>query len=254
MTSTPQPGPGRRELALAFGSVADVYDSVRPGYPDDAIDWLLPPDARRVLDLGAGTGKLSGLLAARGLDVTAVDPSEPMLAQLQRRHPGVSTVIGSGESIPLPDASLDACLVAQAWHWFDPVVASAETGRVLAPGGRLGLVWNIMDERTPWVAGFLARINRDDASSTEVNRNERIARPRISAPFGAAEHFETSWTTTMTPGDLVRLASSRSYVHTMPPELRSRLLDEVLDYAHGAAEADGTLRLGYLTRCWRASR
>ncbi|MBI3690304.1 MAG: class I SAM-dependent methyltransferase, partial [Mycolicibacterium aromaticivorans] len=141
----------QRERSLSFGSEAAAYERGRPSYPPEAIDWLLPPGARDVLDLGAGTGKLTTRLVERGLDVVAVDPLAEMLELLSSALPDTPALLGTAEQIPLPDNSVDAVLVAQAWHWFDPEQAVAEVARVLRPGGRLGLVWNARDERMGWV-------------------------------------------------------------------------------------------------------
>jgi ubiquinone/menaquinone biosynthesis C-methylase UbiE len=140
-----------RERSLSFGEEAAAYERGRPSYPPEAIDWLLPPGARDVLDLGAGTGKLTVRLVERGLDVVAVDPIPEMLEVLRRSLPDTPALLGSAEEIPLPDASVDSVLVAQAWHWFDPERAVSEVARVLRPGGRIGLVWNVRDERSGWV-------------------------------------------------------------------------------------------------------
>src|SRR6185503_4756147 len=103
-----------------------------------------------VLDLGAGTGKLTSRLVERGLDVVAVDPIAEMLEMLRTSLPDTPALLGTAEEIPLADNSVDAVLVAQAWHWFDPERAVKEVARVLRPGGRLGLVWNTRDERLGW--------------------------------------------------------------------------------------------------------
>ena len=109
-----------RVHANSFGAVADVYERGRPQYPAEAIDWLVPPHATRVADVGAGTGKLTRQLHERGLDVVAVEPSAGMRGQLRRAVSGVPVLGGTGERIPLADHSVDAVLVAQAWHWVDP--------------------------------------------------------------------------------------------------------------------------------------
>src|SRR5919205_118513 len=136
----------------SFGSAAQSYERGRPGYPPEALDWLLPAGVRRVLDLAAGTGKLTRLLVARGLDVVAVEPSAGMRAEFARVLPGVPVLAGAAEDIPLDDANVDAVLVGQAWHWVDPERACPEIARVLTPGGRLGLVWNMRDPRGGWAA------------------------------------------------------------------------------------------------------
>ncbi len=125
--------------ANSFGVAASVYERARPDYPEAAVDWLLPSGSPRVLDLGAGTGKLTRMIAAGGAEVTAVDPSAGMLERLRRALPDVPALTGTAEQIPLDDGAVDAVLVGQAWHWVDVSRASAEVARVLRPGGRLGL-------------------------------------------------------------------------------------------------------------------
>jgi len=128
--------------ARSFGAVAEAYERWRPAYPDVAVDWLVPPGAREVADVGAGTGKLTGLLLARGLQVTAVEPDEAMLGVLARVHPAAEARQAGADALPLADGAVDAVLVGQAWHWFPHARAAAEIRRVLRPGGWLGLVWN----------------------------------------------------------------------------------------------------------------
>src|SRR4051794_33203052 len=119
--------------ATSFGRVADVYDRARPEYPIEAVEWMLDGAGAEVLDVGAGTGKLSRAVLATGRSVVAVDPDPDMPAELTAREPGVRTMVGSAESLPLPDASADAVVFGQAWHWVDPPAASREIGRVLRP-------------------------------------------------------------------------------------------------------------------------
>src|SRR5690242_7276633 len=139
-----------------FGSSADAYERGRPGYPDAAVAHLaaelaIGPEAR-VLDLAAGTGKLTRLLVEGGAAVVAVEPVAAMRAALERALPGVAVLDGTAESIPLPDGSVDAVTVAQAFHWFDAEAAIAEIHRVLRTGGRLGLIWNVMGADAQWLA------------------------------------------------------------------------------------------------------
>jgi SAM-dependent methyltransferase len=142
--------------AAGFGAEAVAYERARPGYPGGAIDLLTAElgigSGRRVLDLAAGTGKLTRLLVGRGADVVAVEPVAAMRAQLQRTLPDVEVLDGAAEAVPLPDADVDVVTVAQAFHWFDRAAALAEIARVLRPGGGLAMLWNQRDESVPWVA------------------------------------------------------------------------------------------------------
>src|SRR5262249_54933891 len=131
-------------LSSSFGTAAGAYAEHRPDYAQAAVSWALETaPGPRVLDLGAGTGKLTGTLVALGVDVVAVEPDPAMLAELHRSLPAVRALPGSAESIPLPDASVDAVLSGNAMHWFDMDLAGPEIARVLAPGGVLAGLWNV---------------------------------------------------------------------------------------------------------------
>ncbi len=233
----------------SFGEAAAAYGRARPSYPAAAVDWLLPAQARQVLDLGAGTGQLTRGLLDRGLDVTAVEPSDGMRAELHRVLPGVRCLPGRAESIPLPDASMDAVLVAQAWHWVDGPRAAAEVARVLRPGGWLGLVWNIRDERVDWVAALGRLLHRGDEQ--DLGSDD----PDVGAPLGPVERFDVAWAQPLTRTDLLDLVASRSYVITMPADDRADLLAAVqrlLD-THPDLAGRPLIDLPYLTRCSRAA-
>jgi SAM-dependent methyltransferase len=240
-------GEQRRAQASSFGAAAGAYEASRPGYPAAALDWLVPDGARRVLDLGAGTGKLTRLLVDRGLEVTAVEPSAGMREQLGLAVPGATVLAGSAEEIPLPAASTDAVLVAQAWHWVEPRRAVPEVARVLVPGGRLGLVWNIRDTREPWVAALWAIVHQQASQETDTA-------PDLLPPFGDVERFEVGWTDYLSPGELVQLVESRSYVITLPEQQRRDLLGEVAGFIATDPALAGREKVGfpYVTRCTRA--
>jgi SAM-dependent methyltransferase len=237
----------RRRQASSFGAAAAAYERGRPPYPAEAVDWLLPEGATRVLDLGAGTGKLTRQLLDRGLDVTAVEPSEGMREQLAHAVPGVPVHAGSAEEIPLPDHSVDAVLVAQAWHWVDRSRAVPEVARVLVPGGRLGLVWNIRDEREDWVAE-LGRILHDPGE------HERPDRGIVGPPFGPVERCDVEWMHRLSRDELIDMAASRSYVITMTDQERATVLGRVAHLADTRLGVAGTgeLVLPYVTECYRA--
>ncbi len=136
-----------------FESVADLYERVRPTYPDDAVDWLaeqLGIDASStVLDLGAGTGKLTRAFVSRAARVIAVEPGPKMLEQLRQAVPQAEALLGAAEALPLPDDSVDAVVCGQSFHWFRVDEARREIDRVLRPGGGLGLIWNVRDPDDP---------------------------------------------------------------------------------------------------------
>jgi SAM-dependent methyltransferase len=237
----------RQEHSLSFGSAVTAYEHGRPSYPPEAIDWLLPAGARQVLDLGAGTGKLTTRLVERGLDVVAVEPIPDMLEVLRGALPETRALLGTAEEIPLPDNSVDAVLVAQAWHWVDPTRAIPEVARVLRPGGRLGLVWNTRDERLGWVRE-LGRIIGSDGDKDRLD----VALP---APFTAIERHRVEWTNYLTPQALIDLVASRSYCITSPAEVRTRTLDQVRELlaSHPSLASSTGLALPYVTVCIRAA-
>ena len=239
---------GRNEQAASFGAAAGLYEQARPGYPAEAVDWLLPPGARRVLDVGAGTGKLTRALAARGLAVTAVEPSEGMRGELARALPEVTVLAGRAEEIPVADGTADAVLLAQAWHWVDPARAVPEVARVLAPGGRLGLVWNIRDERADWVAELTRIIH------TENYTDNGSEAPVVGPPFGPVERLDVEWSMPITADRLVGLVATRSYIITMEQAERADRLRRVRELVASHPDIGGAAEfpLPYVTRCSRA--
>ncbi|GAA1563369.1 class I SAM-dependent methyltransferase [Kribbella sancticallisti] len=237
----------KQAQATSFGDAAAAYQSGRPSYPASAVDWLVPDEARRVLDLGAGTGKLTQLLVGRGLEVTAVEPLAEMRERLVAAVPGVAVLDGSAELIPLGDASVDAVVVAQAWHWFEPALAVPEIARVLVPGGTLGLVWNVRDHSEPWVTELDRVLHRH-------TRQEIETRPEIGGSFGPVERLEVRWEHVLTRAELLDLVASRSYVITMPKDDRAELMNQVSELLDTHLDLRGRkkLTMPYLTRCTRA--
>ena len=230
--------------ASSFGPAAGIYERGRPPYPDEALDWLLPTGRPRVLDVGAGTGKLTRQIAARGLPVTAVEPSEGMLEELRRVLPGVPAHQGTAENIPLPDHSVDAVVCAQAWHWVDTARAVPETARVLSPGGTLGLIWNLRDETADWVR----RLGQILGSPEESRATD------LAPPYGPVEHRVFRWTHRLGLDRLLDLVASRSYVILLPDGERAALLDEVRHLAatHPDLAGRDVYELPYVTECARA--
>jgi len=197
--------------------------------------------------LGAGTGKLTTRLVERGLDVVAVDPIPDMLELLRASLPKTRALLGTAEEIPLEDNSVDAVLVAQAWHWVDPERAIPEVARVLRPGGRLGLVWNTRDERLGWVRE-LGRIIGSDGDKGRFDVT-------LPAPFDEPQRHQIEWTNYLTPQALIDLVASRSYCITSPTEVRTRTLDQVRELlaTHPSLANSTGLAMPYVTVCIRAT-
>ena len=242
------------EPARSFDLVADAYDRARPSYPDDAVDWLLrdlrrPGVSPEVLELGAGTGKLTERLVARGCKVTATDPSPVMLARLRTRVPQARVISASAESLPVEARSADLVVAAQSYHWFDPDRVLQEVARVLRPGGHFAVIWNTRDERIPWVK----RLGRIIGQSV----GDGLADPtRAVDETGMFETVERSTFRFWQPldGDSLRdLVTSRSNIAMMSDLERERVLRRVDElYAEYGRSADGML-LPYVTTACRAA-
>lgn len=290
----------RRFRNRSFGSVADVYEQSRPGYPRDAVRWLLAdvlpepsphfdvsafdsyavvaderpayapvagaldpatayPDAGppsplppppTVVELAAGTGKMTAVLAADGHRVIAVEPSAPLLLRLIRTVPDATPVQGVAEQIPLADSSADAVVVAHAFHWFDTDAALAEIARVLRPGGTLGLVWNYRDESVPWVrqlSSLLAAAERIEARQAE----ELIEKLEWSRLFTPPEYAGFRLWQTLDRDGLLQLVASRSSVASLPPAEREEVLQQVGELYDETARQPEGLVMPYVTTCYR---
>lgn len=232
-----------RERAGSFGAAADVYDRSRPTYPVEAVRWALPEGAQRVLDLGAGTGKLTTVLLDLGLDVVAVEPSEPMR---ERIPPRAEVLEGSAESLPLEDGSVDAVLVGQAFHWFDADPALAEIARVLRPGGTIGLLWNVMDDSVDWVKEVTRLWQAEDLVSHMDGQPPFTGHPAFADPTqDEFEHIQS-----LDVDLLVDRVASSSVLVTMPEEERLKVLARVRELAPD----DEPFDLPYVTDAWRAVR
>lgn len=237
-----------RGPARSFGLVADAYERGRPGYPEEAVRWLVGDEPRDVVDLGAGTGKLTRSLVALGHRVTAIEPLTEMLELLPAAAPGAWALLGDAEVIPLPDACADVVTAAQAFHWFDHAAALPEIARVLRPDGRLALVWNTRDDRDPWVARLSATIG-----SETVERADAEEPIEASGLFGAVEKATFAWTQRLDRATLRDLVLSRSYCAARPPGEREAILADV-DRLFDEHAAGGAVALPYVTECYRASR
>ncbi|MCR2809728.1 MULTISPECIES: class I SAM-dependent methyltransferase [unclassified Microbacterium] len=243
------------EMSTCFGSAAGTYETGRPDYPIQAVDWMLQPvvggeRSIRVADVGAGTGKLTRSVVELGAEVVAIDPDPKMLTVLREHVHGVPTFVGTAENLPVPDASLDAVLLGQAWHWVDPDAGAAEAARVLRSGGVLGLIWNIRDDSVDWVRRMTAIMH---GSRAEQMLGQGV--PPVAEPFGEVEDAQWRWSRAMTRESLLAMARSRSYLITAAPDERARVeagLHELFDEL--GAVGDAVVQLPYVTRAYRALR
>jgi SAM-dependent methyltransferase len=231
----------------AFASVADAYERSRPGYPEDAVRWLAGDEPRDVLDLAAGTGKLTRSLAAIGYRVVAVEPLDAMREQLVAAVPAVPALAGSAEEIPLSDASVDVVTCAQAFHWFDAARALPEIARVLRPGGRLGLVWNSRDDGDAWTARLSAVIGNETVDDEDLGPLEE------SELFGPVSRARFAFAQQLDRDGLLDLVVSRSYCAKLTPDERRPILDAVARLYDESATGNG-VRLAYVTVCFAAER
>ncbi len=226
--------------ARGFEAGAAAYEVARPGYPDDAVavlrDVVGIVSGTRVLDLAAGTGKLTRRLVELGAAVTAVEPVAAMRGQLATVLPNIEVVDGTAEQIPSAEASVEVVSVAQAFHWFDAPLALDEIARVLGPGGRLVLLWNERDESTPWVAEMSRMIRWHERT---VSRYQHVSWPEIVASsrhFTPLEERVIRWDQPMTRDLLADRVRSISYIAAMPIPQREKLVAEVVHLARRMSE------------------
>lgn len=239
---TPSEPPG-----TSFGVVVDHYDRGRPDYPDDAVTWLLGGEGPlSVLELGAGSGKLTQALVAAGHDVHATDPDEAMLDRLADKLPELRISQAGAEEIPAPDATYDVVVAAQSYHWFDLDEALPEIARVLKRGGALALVWNVKDDRIPWVKR-LGRI---------VGEQEKLGGPgkelETSPYFGPIEHQRFKHWQTVDRETIRDFAMSRSNISTLPEDERADKIAEVVAFYDEYGRGMDGMQVPYLTECFRA--
>lgn len=246
MPESPEKKSIREERSRTFGEVADVYERTRPSYPDRATRWLANGQVSRMLELGAGTGKLTAQLAERGHEVIATEPSSPMLERLVAAL-DVAAVRSGAEQLPFANSSFDVVVVAQAYHWFDTTKALPEIARVLRPGGLLSLVWNVRDESIPWTRKLTEIIGSEDNSP-----REDIDGIAASGFFEPPEHARFGfWQDLDLPG-LLGLVRSRSYIAALGESERTEVMERVRELYDSYGRGPDGLRLRYRTTCYRA--
>ena len=244
MSTDEKPQPAR-----SFGGVAEAYDRGRPTYPREAAAWLTSDQPRprlSVLELGAGTGKLTEQLVALGHEVHATEPDPKMLAILEKNHPGVRVSQAPAEEIPAGDSSYDVVVSGQAFHWFDPAKALPEIARVLKPRGRLSLVWNQRDERIPWVKR-LGRIIGTQEHLTDPG--ELLAASKL---FGEPRTETFRFWQVVDQHSIRDLVRSRSNIAVLSAAEQEAKMAEVLAFYGEYGRGMDGMQLPYSAACFRA--
>lgn len=252
-----------KDAAQGFDANADAYEAARPSYPTEAVAHIVGHGGigpgRRVLDLAAGTGKLTRLLVPTGAEVVAVEPVAGMRERLVASLPDIEVHDGTAEALPFGDRSFDAMTVAQAFHWFAPAVALGEIHRVLRDGGHLFLVWNTRDRDHDWVRQFGDLLvdgpgaERPYDSYYDVDYASLVAQ---AGGFTPVELWAHAWEQPCDPDLLVARAESVSVVGSLPPADKARVLDRIRRLADTHPDLAGRSRFPfpYTTRVYRCRR
>ena len=241
---------------LTFGAHADAYERARPAWPEEAARWLVPDGAELVVELGAGTGKLTRALAVLGGRVVAVEPDPRMLGVL--RGLGLEGVEGSAEAIPFGDGAADAVVAGSSLHWFELDLALPEIHRVLRPGGRFGFGWNHRDDRHPTIARMGAAVY----AAQEHTRGPRwrfrdwTGELTASGLFCDIEHVLIEHVHELPREALRDHLLSYSGVAALPEDARRWVLAEVAEILDSdeSVSADDRLRLPFVVTAYRATR
>ncbi|MGH9031964.1 MAG: class I SAM-dependent methyltransferase [Acidimicrobiia bacterium] len=215
-----------------FGSEAATYERSRPSYPPDAVAWLVGnvgiTAGATVVDLAAGTGKLTRLLAPTGADVVAVEPVEGMRRVLAEVVGGVPVVAGTAEAMPFGARTLDAVTIAQAFHWFDADRAFAELARVLRSGGRVGIIWNARDRSYDWVDQAWAIMDRvEKRAPWRDHENWRESALGEHHGFGPLHPGTFHHEQRCAPEGVIDRFRGVSHIASLPPDQRDAVLDEL---------------------------
>ena len=247
-------------VSRGFASSAQLYEKIRPEYPDAAVDILVRElgiaRGRVVVDVGAGTGKLTRLLTRTGATVIAVEPLAEMRERIAETVPLAVPFEGTAERMALRDGSAHAITVAQAFHWFDGDRALAEFHRVLVPGGGVGLIWNVRDRRMPWVAAFDALVDAVDADRPDHQTGKWRAAFERTTLFGPLREREVAYSQTLTPDDVVERAATVSSIASLPAGEHEAVLDRfrALAATHPDVRGRESVTLPYLTKVYWTER
>ena len=247
-------------VSKGFGTTSELYERIRPEYPADAIDILVRElgigPGKVVVDVGAGTGKLTRALVQTGATLIAVEPLAEMRDRLAAEVPRAVPFAGTAERMALRDSSAHAIVAAQAFHWFDGDRALAEFHRVLEPGGGLGLIWNVRDRRVPWVAAFDALVDEVDPDRPDHRTGRWRAALERTMLFGPLAQRDVEHAQTLRPAEIVDRAGSVSSISALPAVERERVLDRFRELAASHPDVRGheTVELPYVTKIYWTER
>lgn len=239
---------------LTFGAHADEYERARPEWPAEVARWFVPEDAEVVVEVGAGTGKLTRALAGLGVRVVAIEPDPRMLAVL--RSSGLEGVDGSAERIPAGDGAADAVVAGSAMHWFDLDRALPEFHRVLRPGGRLGFGWNGRDGRHPTIARMNEAIYSKAPDRTQWRERGWEAEVVAKSAFADVEHRIFEHVHEFPRAVLDAHLWSYATIASLPDEEREQVFADVADVVDSdPSVSDGvTVRIPFAVHAYRATR
>ena len=238
-----------RAASDGYAAAVDEYERSRPGYPLEAVAWLAHTlrihSGCTVLELGAGTGKLTSQLVPLRARVVAVEPVTEMRGRLIAAVPSAVPLAAAAEALPLGDGTIDAALAAQAFHWFDHDAALAELGRVLRPRGRLGLAWNVRDPMVDWsrrITEIIDRLAGDTPRHGSAVWRAAFERCGWFVPIGEASFPNPM---SVTPEQVVDRVASISFVAAAEPGAREEVLDEVRSLLASHPDLAGRARITF---------
>ncbi len=241
------------KAAVGFERAGDSYERGRPEYPQEAIEFLINTlqigTASSVLDLGAGTGKFTKLLAQSKAKIAAVEPVEGMRKKFQSLYPDIEALKGSAENIPVENSSADVVVAAQAFHWFNGPQALSEIHRALKPGGKLGLIWNARDESLAWIAELTRIIDPLEGGAPRyktMNWKKCFEDTKLFSPL-QLKHF--SYTQTGTIETVVDRIASISFISALAESQKQQVLQRVrtLVQTHPDTKSQSEIKLPYRT-------